>query len=414
VNTAWGSGGGGGGYLDSGAVTVTTAVPSNTGNGYVTIRWAALAVQDHVPTMTGDTAPSGTVTYSSLYSALYAGWAAFSDVNPPSGGQATWHAATTGSGQWLAYEFTAPKVVNRWTVRTGTPGTHTLGLEAWNGSAWVRLDTRTLTDAGGFSSAPLYGPEFLFSNSTAYSKYRVYWDAVGGDNYARLYEVEFGQFGTGSLCDAARLSCAEHKAAGCATSGVYTINPGGASMTAYCDMTTDTGGWTLVLNYNHLGGTSPSHDIRTASLPLLGSESLGINESGTPVWGHAANSLMGQISFTESRWYCKTGGHARVAHFKTSYAPCNDHIKTGAGACGTHGSSSGLALNFTALAGHTASLPGSAIYFGSNLGNTAMTDFPWYDGGPRHWGIHLPLSRWECDDYPNGPGNNTFHQVWVR
>ena len=56
-------------------------------------------------------------------------------------------------------------------------------------------------------------------------------------------------------------------------------------------MTTDGGGWTLVLNYLHLGGTNPVLTEKSIALPLLGSTNLGVDEQGHATnWGHAIPS----------------------------------------------------------------------------------------------------------------------------
>lgn len=195
-------------------------------------------------------------------------------------------------------------------------------------------------------------------------------------------------------------------------SGVYLFDPdndGANLIKGYYDNSLG-GGWLMVLNYVHQGGTNPALNIRTNSLPLLGSSSLGTDESGTQFWGHAANSLLNQFTITDVRFFGVTSNHQRILHFSTNRANVINYIQTGTG------NMSGIQTGFTNYAGSgggTANLPGNANTFNPNQGNLALTNNPFYRNSNNQWDIGNG-NDWDVDNNVNNANHNTIHRVWIR
>ncbi|WP_409175481.1 discoidin domain-containing protein [Brevibacillus fortis] len=146
---------------------------------------------DLIPTMTSNTAPSGTVTASSIWSVKnHQPFHAFDD----SDGMYGWCSAEGALTGWVAYEFNNPVKIEKYTLKPRKnnidgvkeqPKTWT--FEGWDGTNWVVLNTQA--DVTDWAMGQI--KEFTFSNQTSFNKYRINITANNGSRkFVTIGEME--------------------------------------------------------------------------------------------------------------------------------------------------------------------------------------------------------------------------------
>lgn len=173
--------------------------------------------EDLIPRMYSNTSPTGLASASSSYSSTYyPSWKAF-DAEDESGSWSRWisQPAGTFTGQWLAYEFEEPITIMAYNITPETGGCinrtpNSWYLQAWNGSYWQTLDSRsgyTITD---WQSE--YSRKFTIQYPKKYKKYRLYVEHVNGSNVVSIRKFKiFGLDNNGGLLKSGMVTSAEHQ-----------------------------------------------------------------------------------------------------------------------------------------------------------------------------------------------------------
>ena len=270
-------------------------------------------------------------------------------------------------------------------------------------------------DAVGIGNQSTGQKDWTFAqNAPAYSVKNLYIFVSHG-----LRQPDQDGDGEGDACDTTPCgglecprTCRQYLDEGHYGSGHYLIDADGSGgldpISAYCDMGTDGGGWTMVLNYNHNGATNPAINPSSNSLPQFKTDTLGNDESGSNAWGHATPGLLSYLHAGELYVHARTNAHSRVIDFQSLNSNCIDYFASGVGSCAGIGSDGKTTLHDN----HSAFIPSAANGFFAGYGDSAMTSFPFYGNAAYHWGIGFD-GRWEVDDF-NSVGSHTIHRIFVR
>jgi len=128
-----------------------------------------------IPIMTSNESEFGKASSSNSWGKDTASWKAFDGVFNYTNGSTYSAWGTSEKSGWLAYEFKSPKAISKYVMHNNGnwpelfPNTWT--FEAWDGSNWIVLDSRSNVTVNDWKKKP--EQSFTFENTNYYNKYRV-------------------------------------------------------------------------------------------------------------------------------------------------------------------------------------------------------------------------------------------------
>ena len=122
--------------------------------------------------------------------------------------------------------------------------------------------------------------------------------------------------------------------------------PGGTPVRVTCDMTTDAGGWQLMLAYQRFENTNPA---LTSGVP---NSSQGLRHKYLGSMGYVIEDI------AEVRFWCNTTAHTRTIHFKTNKSDVRHAALLGTNSSVAHSiDPTDFNTGYTALSSHNGFLP---------------------------------------------------------